>query len=251
MNPLNYLKASSLLLIVALMGCGKETEELGAPTVAEYQPTVAGKYITYRLDSTVTINFGQSLQVNSYQEKHQVDAQLTDNLGRPAYRVFRYLRDAAGTTAWQPAGTYFITPQANTVEVVENNLRFLKLAGPVTEDYTWRGNRFLPNDPYVGYEFSNDDGMVDWDFSYSDVGRPAVINGKNFANTVTVTQVKDSSNFPVTAPFFGYLNYAVDVYAKGVGLVRQDLRMFEYQPPSSPRPGFKGFGLRRTVIDYN
>ncbi|HEX8314379.1 MAG TPA: hypothetical protein VF609_05280 [Flavisolibacter sp.] len=240
-----------LLACVLLFSCKKETEVLETVAPSTYFPTSTGKYISYRLDSTVVINFGGNIVVKSYQEKHQVDALTTDNLGRPAYRVFRFTRDTLGTTAWQPSGTYFITPTENAVEVIENNLRFLKLAGPVTEGKTWTGNKFLPLDPYGPlYEFFNDDGMVDWEYFYESTGN-ATINGKQYQNVLTVEQINDVSNIPVTVDAVGYKNRAVEKYAKGIGLVYQELLMLEYQPTSSPRSGFKGFGVKRSIIDHN
>ena len=242
-----------MLAVTLLFSCGKETEEFQTEDLSEYIPTQSGKYITYRIDSTIFTNFGANSVVRSYQEKHQVDAQISDNLGRPAYRVFRFIRDTNGTTAWQPSGSYFITPIDKTVEVVENNLRFLKLAGPIKEGNTWKGNRFLPTDPYgIFYEFSNDDAMMDWDFIYTNVGESKTLRGKTYANTITVEQIRDSINVPlINSGAYGFINFSVDTYAKGIGLVQQEIRMYEYQPPSTPRPGFKGFGIRRTIIDHN
>src|SRR5207302_5562748 len=107
-------------------------------------------------DSTLFTNFGTTTVVHSYQEKHQIDSLTTDNLGRPSYRVFRFIRDTAGTQAWKPNGSYFITPLDKSVEVVENNLRFVKLSLPIQQNFTWRGNGHLPSDPY-NYNFNNDD----------------------------------------------------------------------------------------------
>src|ERR1044071_8409774 len=59
-------------------------------------PLEKGKYITYRVDSTLFTNFGKDTVVHSYLIKHLVDTNITDNLGRPAYRIFTYLSDTAG-----------------------------------------------------------------------------------------------------------------------------------------------------------
>jgi hypothetical protein len=250
------MRANHLLLLLAsvfFFSCSKETEEFQTEPLATYLPAQTGKYITYAIDSTVFFNFGGSTVVRSYQEKHEVDALTTDNLSRPAYRVFRYIRDAAGTGAWQPSGSYFITPLTNTVEVIENNLRFLKLAAPIKDGNTWKGNRFLPTDAYGSfYEFSNDDAMEDWEYAYSNIGTSETLGGKTYSNTITVEQINESTNAPVTnSDAYGFINYSVDKYAQGIGLIYQELTMWEYQPPSSGRPGYKGFGIKRSIIDHN
>ncbi|RYZ30917.1 MAG: hypothetical protein EOO10_01095 [Chitinophagaceae bacterium] len=243
----------SLLFVFLFSSCDKETEEFQGEPLADYLPLQTGDYITYRIDSTIFINFGANTEVRSYQEKHQVDAQLTDNLGRPSYRVFRFTRDTNGTMPWKPVGSYFITSTDKAVELVEDNLRFLKLSFPVKEGNSWKGNRYLPYDPYgLSYEFSNDDAMVDWEYQYTDVSVSKTLNGKTYANTITIEQIKDSSNMPiVSSGSYGFVNYSTDTYAKGIGLIQQEIRMFEYQPPTSPRPGLKGFGIKRTIIDHN
>ena len=69
-----------------LSSCSKSsTETFDTAPLSDYNPLTVGKYITYNLDSTVVYtNFGQTQTVNSYQVKLMVDAQITDNLGRPA-----------------------------------------------------------------------------------------------------------------------------------------------------------------------
>jgi hypothetical protein len=240
-----------LLGAAVLFSCKKETEVLEPELPSDYLPATTGKYITYRLDSTVVINFGGNIVTRSYQEKHQVDALTTDNLGRPSYRVFRFIRDTAGTQAWKPSGSYFITTQPNTIEVIENNLRFLKLAGPIAEGKSWTGNKFLPADPYGPlYEFFNDDGMVDWEYLYEGT-QTVTLAGKQYHDVLTVEHINDASNIPVVIDAVGYRNRSWERYAKGIGLVYQEVTMLEYQPSSSPRPGFKGFGVKRTIIDHN
>lgn len=250
------MRANHLLAVLAailLFSCKKETEQFQTEALSTYLPTQTGKYITYRTDSLIFTNFGGASVVHSYQEKHEVNALTTDNLGRPAYRVFRFIRDTNGVNAWQPSGSYFITPLNNTVEVVENNLRVLKLSSPIKEGNSWKGNRYLPTDPFGSfYEFSNDDNMADWDYTYSNVEGSITLGGKTYPNTITVDQINESTNAPVTNfNAYGYINYSTDTYAKGIGLVYQQVIMWEYQPPSSGRPGYRGFGVKRSILDHN
>lgn len=256
MNPFKLMRACYSLLFVTitfLVSCSKETEEFETEALANYLPTQTGKYITYRVDSTLFPNFGGSTVVHSYQEKHQIDSLLTDNLGRPSYRVFRFLRNVNGTGAWQPSGSYFITPMNNTIEVIENNLRFLKLTSTIREGNSWKGNRYLGVDPYgSSYEFSNDNNIAAWDYTYTVVGDNITLGGKAYSDVITVDQVDESINAPVTnTDAYGYKNYSVDKYAKGIGLIYQEIIMWEYQPPSSGRPGYQGFGVKRSIVDHN
>src|SRR5688500_9829083 len=122
----NFLRCFGIALVtLSLLGCSKETGTITSEPLSEYLPLHSGKYITYRLDSTVFTNFGRNEEVRYFEEKHVVDAQVTDNLGRTSYRIFRFLRDTLGG-AWSSAGTYYITPTAQTMEVIENNFRVVK-----------------------------------------------------------------------------------------------------------------------------
>ena len=101
------MRSKNLILFLALFSflffitsCEKETEEFKTEAIADYLPLAVGKYITYRLDSTVFTNLGRNEEIHSYQVKHMVDAQIADNLGRPSYRIIRYLRDSLGTQPW-------------------------------------------------------------------------------------------------------------------------------------------------------
>ena len=250
---------SFLFLAIAassISSCDKQTEDFETEQINDYLNLQPGKYITYRLDSTVFLQQGRREETHSYQERHVVDALRTDNLGRPSYRIFRYLRDTAGTETWKPAGSYFITPLRNTMEVIENNLRVVRLALPIKKDESWKGNRFLPNNPYGpahGDEFNNDDNMFDWDFTVDNTDETITLNGKTINNVITVKHVDEAANAPVTDPnTYGFMNYSEDKFAKGLGLVYQRLIMWEYQViPGGPSPYKVGFGVKRSMIDHN
>jgi hypothetical protein len=344
MNPLS-MRANRQLIFLAsgmlLFFSCKRTEEFQTDHLSDYTiPLQVGKYITYRLDSTVYTAFGTNAEIHSYQEKHVVDAQLPDGLGRPSYRIFRYLRDISDSTGpWKPAGTYWITVMNNTVELTENNLRFVKLALPFKKDFSWKGNHYLPSDPYSSlFTFTNDklETLADWDYTYTETKGSMIINGKTFNNVLTdsiidentapdtvqvvnntasiranvknvylrgnatdtvkaivdtpstngfILSICNRANWPlildsIVTPQdyarsyewsnkkwtysggkdtldpllpFAYRNYAIDKYAKGVGLIYQEYIIWDFQPPhlNIPNGQQNGFGIRRSIIDHN
>lgn len=233
--------------------CTSEKEDLQISTTKDFFSLQKGKYIIYRTDSLIFTQAGRSEETHSYQEKHLIDDQISDNLGRPAHRVFRLLRDAAGLQPWRPSGSYFITPLANTVEIIEDNLRVIKLITPVKEGTTWKGNRFLSSDPYAQkFNFSNDDGMGDWDFLIDSTSKSLVLGGKKIEGVTTVSSVDESLNAPVTdAASFAARTLYLEKFAVGIGLVYQEYVMWEYQP-NAGGTGYKvGFGVKRSMIDHN
>ena len=249
---------AALSFLFSITSCEKETEEFQTEKIADYMPLAVGKYITYRLDSTVFTIFGTVQEIHRYQVKHVVDAQIPDNLGRPSYRIFRFLRDSLGTQPWVENGTYFITPLADQVEVIEDNLRFIKLHLPFKLNTDWKGNKYLSSDPYASlYTFFNDDNMNEWDYSMEQFDNSSSIGGQPINNVYTVFQIDESINAPVinkSQP--GYRTLATDKYAKGIGVVARDYIMWEYQPPPPGSPpsavGFTtGFGIKMWMIDHN
>ncbi len=250
------LKLFSLLTILTLViSCSDKTELFESEAVNDYTNLQAGKYITYRVDSLVFTNFGRNTEIHKYQQKHVIDAQVTDNLGRPSYRVFRYIRDTAGVQPWQPNGSYFITPLADQLEIIEDNLRFIKLHIPFKEGFTWKGNRYLAPDPYATlFNFSNDDNMADWDFFY-DVFDPSFsYRGQNYTDVWTLESADEVYNVPIVDPnAYAAKTRSVDRFAKNIGLVYREYEMWEYQP-NTGQPGgpYKtGFGITMWMIDHN
>jgi hypothetical protein len=191
-----FISASALLVIFS---CTKKTDEFTSEPLSDYVSPQVGKYIVYRLDSTVFTNFGTTKEVHSYQEKHVVDAEITDAAGRKGYRVYRFIRDAAGTNPWAPAGSYFIVPNDKTIEFVENNLRFLRLALPLKQGFSWMGNQFLPSEPYSGlYGFNNDNSMYDWEYTIDSVNTTFKMGATVIPDVIKITGVDNKNNIPDT-----------------------------------------------------
>lgn len=236
-----------IIAALAFNACNKSNDVLEIASVADYSPTVIGKYITYALDSTVFINFGTKDTVISYQVKHEVDAQITDNLGRPAYRIIRYIRKTAAN-AWVPDNTFMTVPTDFTIEFVENNMRFVKLKGPVREGYTWKGNTYI--DTYSLN--SNVKYLDDWDYVYENVDQPLTVGSFNLDSTLTVNQRNEIIGNPSDPNSYNEINFSLENYAKGLGLVYRNFSHVEYQPP---RPGVGayriGYGVKMTMIDHN
>jgi hypothetical protein len=251
MRTINLL--SLLFLSFFVISCDKTTEELATDKPTDYFQFQPGKSITYRLDSTVFTLQGRNTEIHSYQEKHVVDSEISDNLGRKSYRVFRFIRDLTGTQPWAPSGSYFITPVDNTIEVIENNLRILKLVGPIKEGKAWKGNNFLSNEPYETiYNFDNDDEMYDWDYTIDEIDGTISLNNKTIENVITINVIDESFNVPITDPnTYASKSFLSEKYAKNIGLIYQEYELWEYQPNPGGSPYKNGFGVKRTMLDYN
>ena len=245
----------ALILLFIFISCKKQTEVYSSEPISDYLPVEVGRYITYRIDSTVFTNQGRNEEVHKYQVKHEVEKLIEDNLGRPSYRIIQYLSDSTGTQPWVPIGTYFITPLSDQVEVIEDNLRFVKLHLPIKVNYSWQGNSHLSSNPYnTLYSFSNDDNMTDWTYTYDLFEPVASIEGQSVNDVYTIFHVDEALNAPVTDPSsYGARNYSLEKYAKDIGLVYKDYILWEYQPNTGGSGGgYKvGFGIKMWMIDHN
>ena len=237
----------ALLLITLLTACTKENELFKTASPNDYFPLQVGKYISYNLDSTVFISFGTKDTVIKYQVKDSVETKITDNQGRPAYRIVRYIRKDA-FQPWAPSNTFMATSTGKTIEFVENNLRFVKLISPIKEDVTWNGNQYLTIDPYPAYTFSSDF-MGDWEYTYKDVDAPLTVGTFNLDSTLTVTEIDYSFANPQTpGTQYAERTYSIEKYAKRIGLVYKEFLHWEYQGNTK---SYKGFGIKLTMIDHN
>ena len=241
----------SLFLFLMLASCKKETETFETASVSDYFPLQVGKYITYDLDSTLFTAFGQTQIVVHYEAQDRVDAQITDNLGRPSYRIIRYMRKNE-TQPWVANNTFLVTLTENSIEYNENNLRFIKLRLPIRQDFSWKGNSYLPTDPYPSYDFANPEFMDDWEYTYDSIGAPLAINAIAVDSSLKVTQIDTRENDPLLTPGgFASRTYSVEKYGKGIGLMYKEFLYWEYQPPESASPGYSGFGIKLSITGHN
>ena len=239
-----------LVLVVLVSACNKVTEDFKTPALSDYYPFQVGKYVTYNLDSSVVYkNFGSSVVVNSYQVRYVVDSVIRDNLGRTAYRIFRYIRNSPANP-WSPDNAFMAVPTETSVEFVENNLRYLKMKLPLSEGYSWKGNSYIDT-----YSLNSTLKYLDgWDYTYDSLNVQARIGTLTVDSTVTVTQRDEIIGNPANPNSYSERNYSKEKYAKGIGLVYRNFLHTEYQPPVPGHPGAyadASYGIRLTMIDHN
>ncbi len=239
-----------MLAALFFSACKKETEELKTPALSEYVPLEVGKYIIYQLDSFRYLPFSTQGITISYQAKFLVDAAITDNLDRPAYRIVRFIRKTAADV-WQPDNSFTAVNTGNTYEFTDENMRFLKLHEPISNGFSWKGNSYInTTSQFTDFRF-----LDGWDYMYDSVDAPLTLGAINFDSTVKVAQRDEVLNDPGDPGSYSEINYAVEYYAKGIGLVYKRFLHSEYQPPTtSGGSGYysdatKGFTL--TIIDHN
>jgi hypothetical protein len=234
------------LLIFIICSCNK-SNPLVTDTPADYYPLHVGSYIIYRMDSLKFINVGSQDTIISYHAKEVVDDSITDNLGRPSYRVIRYLSDTTETAPWTPSIAYMVTPLKGSVEVSENNLRYIKLVTPVQDGISWLGNAYIDTKsdtspvPYL-------DG---WNYTYDHTGQPYDVLEGTIPETVTVNEANEVTGLGDGS--YTQTLYSAEVYGKNIGCVYKRFLYSVYQSPNVEYPAGVtiGYGLSFNMVSHN
>jgi hypothetical protein len=245
--------------LIALAGllltrCSNKDQEFTGANISDYVNPAPGKYITYRLDSTVRKPFDDTgTTVHSYLAKDVIDAAITDNLGRPAFRVIRYLNDTLGAGTWIQNMTYMLVPGRESVELIENNFRYIKLVLPLRDDFSWKGNKYINTDVPPTTQEPDYSYLDDWDYTYSNTDESFTPYLTQLDSTITINQRDEILGTPNNVDAYSEKNYAQEVYAKGIGLVYRTFSHWLFQPRNSNfvNGSIEGYGITLRIVDHN
>jgi len=218
----------SVVLISA--SCKKDSTEPLAIDES-YFPLMIGKYIIYDVDSVGYNSFDNSSRISNYQIMEQVDSPFIDNAGNQAFKILRSRRTNADS-AWVATDVWSANLTDHTAEKVEENLRFIKLDFPIELNREWYGNAYIQTDSPLQY-------LSDWQYKYTAVHQPLLINGNSFDSTVTVSQHDDENVIEQTI--------YTEKYAKHVGLIYKLEEQLSTQPGQSP----DGFIITMQINSHN
>ncbi len=242
-----------LMLAAGIISCKKESAAVPFATLAGYYPLQVGNAYTYRLDSTIYLSFGTIVSTVSYLAKDSIVSTYSDNTGRTAYLVYRYLTDTLKKGALAYNASYYVVPTSHTVEVTDaNNLHFINLALPVAAGTTWLGNAYIDTK-----SFTSDLAYMDnWSYTYQNINMPYTVLKGTIDSTITVTGINEirPDDSPFDQQYFKQRDYSEEVYAKGVGLVYKEMIHWVWQPSDGINPAHYedgSFGIKMSLVDYS
>jgi hypothetical protein len=216
-----------LLFIGVLTSCRTKTDITPRLSGQEYYNNKTGSWIIYKVDSIVFSDFNQIIQkvdTFHYLVKETITEKFLNASGNETNRIERYKR-MMDTLPWEITNVWTSNISTNSLEKVEENIRYVKMSFPVTSGKIWPGNQFNT--------------LVPWDYTYRDIKVPMTICGFVFNNTVTVLQ-KDSAD-----DNFIEKRFAKEIYAEGIGMVYKQMDTLEIQNSIK-----KGLYFRQTIIDW-
>lgn len=209
----------------------------------DYISLQAGHFIEYEVDSIIYNDFNLSTDTFKTEFRDMIGSEFNDNEGRPSVIINRSSRSSS-TSEWKDILTYYATLTNFKYEVIEDNLRFIKLVFPVKLNTRWYGNTYIPtalNPEFQWYD--------KWDYRYANVSEGYSNGVLFFPSTVTINQANVIEGNPDDADSYSAKTYAQEVYAKGVGLVYKELTRWVYQP--SVVKYKKGFTLIMRAKNFN
>lgn len=195
-------------MLFLLVFCKRKTES--APDLGyDYAPNILGKYVVYDVDSTVYDDFNKDTTYFKYRVKEKMEEFYTDNEGRPATKMVRYVKkyDPAvsyDNIPWTIKDVWMVNKSKTTYEVVEENVRFVKLTFPVKDGAEWNGHA------------QNTLGERNYTYNYFD--QKEVINNASFDYVLYVEQKDDKHKNNIHREFY------IEKYAKYVGLVYKEIK---------------------------
>lgn len=227
----------SIFACFFLSSCYLEDTEL--PFIGyEYFPTTLGSYVEYKVDSTWQddpvgqIGFAQA----SYFLRVLNESSFVDEEGRPAVRVERYWKQSQAAE-YDIKDVWSRVQTPNFAEQNEENVIFVKHNFPVRAGKTWDGNS--RNTLQTLQEIYRQTNVPEvWEYEYINVHEPYTINGFTFDSTVTVLQLDRPAVFGVNV-------FAQEVFAKDIGLVHKQLRVYNIQAADTV-----GFSYEMVITDF-
>lgn len=201
----------------------------------EYFPTDIGHFVEYEVDSLLYNDFAMRVDTFHYELKDVITDTFYDNEQRLSQIITRYKRHTS-TEPWTEDLIYYATKTPYRVEVVEDNLRFIKLVFPIKENVKWYGNSFIPT------KLNSELAWLDqWYYKYDRISLPFTSGILIFNDGVVINQNDYSKGNPELYPDeYAAKIYAKEAYAKNIGLVYREIENWDYQATTTKyRHGFK------------
>jgi len=197
-NKVRNLSYLYLSLVFTTFSCTKNTKEISYLKPSSYYPLEIGNSYIYEVDSIVFNDFDQSVDSFKFQIIESYTDTFRDIYNELAYKIERKKRNKIQLNeyeAWGNPQIWWVNLAKNqSIQRVENNLRFVNLATPIQNNFSWKGNAF--------------NFLAEWDFRYAMVNE----SFENFDSTLTVIQREIPENLILK-------EYYEQKFAKNIGLI--------------------------------
>lgn len=211
--------------------CKKKKEPEKQDVGEAYYPTKVGRYVVYNVDSIVFDEFTYDSTFYKYQIKEKIEEEYTDQQGRPALKLVRYIKKFNAAVSysampWIIKDVWQVNVTNKNVEVVEENVRFVKLIFPVKQNSTWNGN--------------STNTMDEWEYKYSYKDNTETIGGVGLPKVALVVQ----KHFPTKISREDYS----EKYAKDIGLVYREIIDLKYNSVYNENTSWENIPDKKGIV---
>lgn len=175
----------------------------------DYAPNKIGSYIVYDVDSTYYDDFSHDTLNFKFRIKEKFEENYIDNQGRSAVKIVRYIKKynpvlSYDNIAWTIKDVWSCIKTNTSYEVVEENVRLIKLSFPVKTDAYWNGNA--------------QNTIGEWNYKYNYIDNTETVNGTLFEKVLFVEQKDDKLKNVI------HRQYYIEKYAKNIGLIYREIK---------------------------
>ena len=201
--------------LILFAGCKKDKSNYSVNYQYNLYPVDSGHYVIYNVDS-VTFNYDQinyTRDTIHYQMMALFGDTIHDLLDSVNFRL-SYKRRADANSAWgDPYLTYGLRTTTN-LQVIENDIRFIKLIYPPQLSENWSGNLYVPTDnAYAIYQ--------GWTYNFQNIDTTIIVSGQTYNHAVVVSEVNNVSLINKTV--------RTEIYAPNVGMIYQEWEALSIQ----------------------
>jgi len=215
-----------LLVCIGVSSCKKDNS---APVNMGYHyfPTTQGAFVVYDVVSIVHDDMVSVHDTNSYQIKASIGETDTDLEGDLYQKLYRYKRSDEAQD-WEMKDVWTMKLTDKTAEVVEENIRIIKMAFGISYAKNWDCNSL---------NFLNEENC-----SYMKITEPFKVNNGNIIDSTAI--VEHSNNLT----FIDYSRY-YEVYAANIGQIYSYKKEFTITNTDTLNP-IKGIEQFYSMTEY-
>jgi hypothetical protein len=233
-----FLLIISVCLCVLFFKCKKKTA--AAPDIGlEYFPVEEKKWIEYDVDSIAYLQLPTvDTIIKKFRIKEQIDSAFYDNQNRLTYKIYRFKKNYDSIIPysqmnWILQDVWSMNKTNVTAEVVEENVRYIKLVFPLKKDKAWNGNA--------------QNTLGEWNYECIKYDESFIQGSFSFENYLEVQQ----KYFPTLIHHQEYR----EGYVKGIGMIYKEITDIKSQNNIGSIPNIfnrieEGVIYKMTMVNY-
>jgi hypothetical protein len=190
------------ILLLPLISCKKDSDD-DIIYGYEYFPVDSGHYVIYDVVDIFHDELLLQHDTAVYQIKELIGEEDVDLEGESYKKFYRYFR-LSDTLDWQLKDVWALKQTSNSIQLVEENKRKIKMAFSISYDQYWNCNAYNNDEPEQCY--------------YQDIYEPYSLEGIDYDSSVIVVQqnfdsyIEHIKKYEVYAPRIGRVEgYYVDL----------------------------------------